>query len=219
MQRSLRAFGSARIVRHHDDRFPVVAIERVQQVQDFIPRLAIEVTGRLVAEKEGWIGHNSAGDTYTLLLPTGELRRIVLRALRKPDNFQRDRRTFASFGFREASQKERQLDILRCCQFRQEIVELKYKADMLGAPSGKIAAAKRADFNVIDTDSALRWGIQSSHEIQQRGFPGARRPHQRKEIPLRNIQIDTLKYVDALVSAREVLMNISNSHKAGSTDT
>src|SRR5438445_5860059 len=40
-----RASGRVRIMRHHDDRFVVLPIKRLKQVQDLVTRFAIEVTG------------------------------------------------------------------------------------------------------------------------------------------------------------------------------
>ena len=79
MQRAPRAIGRSWIVGDHHDRLAVIAVERLQQVEDLVASLAIEVAGRLVAKEQRRIGHDGAGDADPLLLAAGQLTRIVLR--------------------------------------------------------------------------------------------------------------------------------------------
>ena len=46
------ALGGVRIVGDHDDGLAVLAVERLQQVEDAVAGLAIEIAGRLVGEDE-----------------------------------------------------------------------------------------------------------------------------------------------------------------------
>jgi hypothetical protein len=59
VQRALGAFGRARIVRHHHDRLAVIAVERLQQVEDLVAGLAIEVAGRFVGQQQRRVGARS----------------------------------------------------------------------------------------------------------------------------------------------------------------
>ena len=81
MERPPRPFGGVRIVRDHDDRLAVVAIERLQEVEDLVPGLAVEVAGRFITEQERRVRHDGTGDPDALLLAAGELPRVVLRAI------------------------------------------------------------------------------------------------------------------------------------------
>ena len=51
MQCAARARGRVWIVGHHDNRLPVLAIQRLQQVEHFVAGLPVEISGRLVAEQ------------------------------------------------------------------------------------------------------------------------------------------------------------------------
>ena len=82
----LRALGGVRIVRHHHDRLAVIAVERLQQVENLVAGLAIEVAGRLVAEQQRRVGDDRAGDADALLLAARQLPRVVLRALGEADD-------------------------------------------------------------------------------------------------------------------------------------
>ena len=61
-------FGGSWIVGDHHDRFSVIAIERLQQIEDLIARLAIEVSSRFIAKEQRRIRHDRAGDAHALLL-------------------------------------------------------------------------------------------------------------------------------------------------------
>jgi len=61
-----------RVVRHHDDGFAVLTIERLEEVKDFVARLAVEVAGRLVAQQQGWVGDNGAGNARRAAVRRGK---------------------------------------------------------------------------------------------------------------------------------------------------
>src|ERR1700722_2086417 len=82
IHRSAGARGGGRIMSHHDDRFAVLAIQTLQQVEDFVAGFAVEIAGRFIAKKEGGVGDDAAGDAHTLLFTTGKRARIVVRAMR-----------------------------------------------------------------------------------------------------------------------------------------
>ena len=96
MERAPGALGRVRVVRHHDDRLAVVAVERLQQVENLVAGLAIEIARRLVAQQQRRVGHDGARDADALLLAAGQLPRIVLGALGEADDFQRDARALSS---------------------------------------------------------------------------------------------------------------------------
>ena len=62
------ARGGVRIVRDHDDGLVVPLVERLQEVQDLVPGLAVEVARRLVAEQQRRVGDDRARDADALLL-------------------------------------------------------------------------------------------------------------------------------------------------------
>ena len=66
-----RSFGRARIVGDHDDRLAVVAVERLEKVEDLIAGFAIQIARRLIAEKQCWVCDDGARDADALLLPAG----------------------------------------------------------------------------------------------------------------------------------------------------
>src|SRR5262249_53586502 len=90
MQRVPRVLGGLRIVSYHDHPLAVGTVELLPQGQDFLRRLAVEITGRLVADQERGIRNDGACDRHALLLSAGELRRTMLRAILQTDQFERN---------------------------------------------------------------------------------------------------------------------------------
>ena len=71
MQGSACAGRRVNIMGHHDNGFTLLLIQGLQQVQDFIPGFAIQVTGRLIAKQQGRVCDDGTCDTGALLFTTG----------------------------------------------------------------------------------------------------------------------------------------------------
>ena len=75
------------IVGDHDDGFSVVAVERLEQIENFVAGLAIEIARGLVAEKQRRVRHNCACNSDALFLTARQLPRIVPRSIRQAHDF------------------------------------------------------------------------------------------------------------------------------------
>ena len=71
------------IVRDHDDRLAQVLVELPQHLQHHFRVFRIQISGRLVGQKDFWFIDNRARNGHTLLLATGKFRRFVLEASRE----------------------------------------------------------------------------------------------------------------------------------------
>ena len=76
------------------------------------------------------------------------------------------------------------------------------------APVRQLPALELVDAIAADADFARGWLIQAADQIEQRGLAGARRPHQRDEITLRNIQRQPVQHFDFLLAARVGLSDV-----------
>ena len=74
-----RARRGVRVVRDHDDGLAVLAVERLEQAENFVAGFAVEIAGRFVAEQQRRIGDDGARDADALLLAAGERARIMPR--------------------------------------------------------------------------------------------------------------------------------------------
>ena len=57
-----------RVVRHHEDRLVVLAVQSLQQLQDLARRLRVELARRLVEQRDGRIG-KSSDETVAFFIP------------------------------------------------------------------------------------------------------------------------------------------------------
>ena len=105
MHRASRARGGVRIVRDHDDRFPVLAIERLEQAKNLVAGFAVEIAGRLIAQQERSIGDDRAGDTDSLLFTAGKLARKVGGAVGEADDIKRRGDVLLPIIWREGEQQ------------------------------------------------------------------------------------------------------------------
>ena len=89
MHRARRAGRGVRIVRDHDDGLAVLAVERLEQAEDFVAGLAVEIAGRLVAEQQRRIGDDGARDADALLFAAGKLCADNAVRCERPTTFKR----------------------------------------------------------------------------------------------------------------------------------
>ena len=159
------------------------------------------------------IGDDGARDADALLLAARQLTRIVLGAIRQPDDLQRDARALLPLRLRELREQQRQLDVLLGRQHGQQVVELEDEPDVLRAPLRELAAAEGAHRHAVHFDGAAGRRVEAADQIEQRRLAGSRRSHQREEIALRNLQVHALEHVDALAAAGEMFVDVFDANE------
>ena len=92
-----RPFGGARVVGDHKNSLVKLAIEPVHEIEHFFRRYLIEIARRLVGDEDCWIRRDGSGNRHTLLLPAGDLARIMMLAVCESDHFQGGLGVAASF--------------------------------------------------------------------------------------------------------------------------
>jgi hypothetical protein len=138
-RRARRGMG---IVRHHDDRLAVLAVERLEQIQNLIPGLAVQVARRLVAQQHGRVGDNRAGDAHPLLFAAGQRAGIMFGAVGQADHGQRRLHVFLALRLGQVRQQQRQFHVSFRVQHRHQVVKLKNEADVPRAPMGQLPVGK-----------------------------------------------------------------------------
>ena len=111
-------------------------------------------------------------------------------------------------AFFETGELQRQLDIFQRGQHRDQIELLEDEADVLVAPAGDLAVAERAQVLAEDADLAAGGPVHGGDQVQQRGFARARRPHERDELALVDLEVDVVERDDVELVADEFLGQI-----------
>ena len=61
-------------MRDHDDGFPMLAVERLEERENLVAGFAVEIARGFIAEQDCRIGDDGAGDAHALLFAARELR-------------------------------------------------------------------------------------------------------------------------------------------------
>ena len=198
MQGVAGVFGGLRVMGDHHDGLAVLAVERLQQAQDLLGRLPVQVAGGLVADQQGRVGDDGAGDGHALLLAAGQFVRAVLRAVAQADQLQCDFGIALALRAGQAGQQQRQLDVALRGQHRHQVVELEHVADVLAAPVRELAALHRVDALAVDGDLPARGDVEAADQVEQGGLARAGGAHERHEIAAGDVQVHAVQDFDLL---------------------
>ena len=122
--------------------------------------------------------------------PPDSSRGLCLARSLKPTRLKRSADALAALRRRQRREQQRQLDVALGRQHRQQVVHLEHEADVIRAPLAERAVAERVGALAGDLDRAGARPVQAADQVQQRRLARARRPHQREEIPFRDVQVE-----------------------------
>ena len=98
--------------------------------------MTVEIARRLVRQQQRGIAYNRAGDGDPLLLPAGKLLGQVVHPFFQAHQFERSHHVVASFPGVEMGKKQRQFNILKRGEHRDQVERLEDVPDVLVAPVG-----------------------------------------------------------------------------------
>jgi hypothetical protein len=75
-----------------------------------------------------------------------------------------------------AGDPQRQLDVLRRCQGRQQVERLEDEPDLVAAQQRELLVAQPRDLRVADVDLSRRGTVEPGEDVQQGGLAGAGPP-------------------------------------------
>ena len=178
----MRFFRRAGIVGDHHNRLLELLVQAVEQVHDLAGGHLVQVSRRLVGNKDRRVGDDRARDRDTLLLASGKLLRIVVDPVPEAHEVQGGFDVFTLLFSRESRQEERELDILERRQDGKEVVELEYEPDVARPPPGEIRFTQERDVGPVDNHLSRVRAVDSRDQVQDRGFSRPRGTHQRQEL-------------------------------------
>lgn len=154
-------------------------VQLKQQIGDFIPGVAIEITGGFIGKEHRRATIESAGQRHALLLAAGELGRKMADTFAKAKLLQQGFGLAAALGALLAAQQSRQFHVLQRVQRRDQHKRLKDKADMFRPQRRARLFVKLVQRLADQKDLAAAAIIQPGQNRQQRRFTGTRLPDQR----------------------------------------
>jgi hypothetical protein len=187
----------------------IVAPPRCSSRRQLHHRLAVrrvEVTRRLVGEKDHWIASHGARHGDTLLLTAGELRGIVLHAVRHPDALERVLHARLALRGRHAAVRERQLDVLVDREIADEVERLEDEADLPVANARAISRRELADRLATQDVAAVARRIEQAEDREQRRLAAAGRARDRDVLAGANFEMNVREGVRLdLIGVKDLL--------------
>ena len=157
----------------HDDHGHALFCDFTHDIQDFMHHFRVECRGRFIEEECFRLHRERAGDSDTLLLPTGELRRLVVCLVFHPDFFEELHTAVIGFLLGDLSDlHRREHQILNDTHMRKKVESLKDHADFR---ADFIDILFSIDRHTVECDGSRRRCFKPIDAAQQRTLPRAGR--------------------------------------------
>lgn len=193
-----------------DQRGAVLAVQREQQVGDFIPSVTVEVAGGFIGEQQLRAAVKRARQRDPLLLAAGELYRQVMQAFAQPQLLQQRPGAAAALAIAFAAQQGRKLNVFQRVEGGYQHKRLKHKADVLSAqlrPRLFVHLVQRLSEQRNLPAAAV---VQPGEDRQQRRFTGPRLANQGDGLPLFDNQLNSGKDGKLMLTLTDGFLKMMN---------
>ena len=188
---AVREAGVVGGVGDHDDG-GARGVEVAEEVHDVETVVAVEVAGGLVAEDELRVGDDRAGHGDTLLLPAGELLRIVARPVDDAHALQHLVDFRLALRLAESEIAQRQLHVFENVHVVDKVEALEDETDDPTPKLQPVFLAQGGDLPPVEPVVARVGGIEESEDVEQGGLTATGRAHHGYEFALPDLQIYSL---------------------------
>src|SRR5215217_5874791 len=213
---NLIGVGPPHLVAGRDEHGGADAVDPVQKLHDAHARVRVEVAGRLVGDEYRRLRDEGAGDGDALLLPAGELVRVLLRLRAQAHEVEYLRDLRADGTALLARDLHRVGDVLGGGLVREQHEVLEDASDV--APVARyLAPGHRGEPRAVDVDGARRGLYLFQEKAHHRGFARAARPDQEDELAGIYLQVHPLQRDGVLaVDLRDVVESDHYLSRCGS---
>jgi len=188
--------GGLGIMRDHDDGLRAVTAEILQDREDVAGGLGVQIASGFIGYNQTRVGDQGAGDGDALFLAAGKLLRQMMAAFAQPNEVEGCCDLLAALTGTEAGEQEGQLHVLKGGENRDQVKGLENEADVLVTPIGEFGFVKLGDVDAIDNTLARGGAINAGNDVEQGGFAGAGRAHEREELATRDFKGDAVQSGD-----------------------
>jgi hypothetical protein len=184
------------VVRDENGRHAALPVKLFQETEDRAGGVGVEIAGRLVRKEETRTSREGARDRDTLLLASGEGAGPVVSPLPEADAVENVRGPAARLRRGQAGDAVRKRDILLRGELREKVVELEDEADAFVSKARPLLRRKLPERLAEDLHAPRVGIVDPAEQMQKRGLPDARGPHDRGEDPLRHLEREIRKHRD-----------------------
>src|SRR5206468_6702092 len=104
---------------------------------------------------------------HPLLLPPGELGRVVVEPAAQPHALQGLRRTLAALPRADARVEQRQLDVLDGAGAREQVEALENEAEGAVADGGELGAGEPGDLVPVEQVPTARGAVEAADDVHE----------------------------------------------------
>ena len=201
---------------HHDCISHIVQL--FKQPEDLLSAAAVQRAGGLVSKKKRGISHQCPRDGRTLLLPAGQLRRLVRKPVvysEKPDGVHT---AFLRLSGTHAAHHQRHDDVLQDIISGNELIVLKNEADLPVSDIVQLLFLHFVDGISIQIILSVVSQIHAADDVHQRGFSGAGGPEDGDKFPFLHLKADVLQDGHLLISQHITLINVVHVYNQFTVD-
>src|SRR5918997_1599327 len=194
------------------------AVDAVQKLHDAHARVGVEVAGRLVGDEYRRLRDKGPGDRDALLLPAGELIRILVQLPREPHQVEYLGHLRADGAAPLARDLHRVGDVLGRGLVREQL-EVLEDAPNVAPVAGYPSPGDRGEPRAVHVDGPRRGLYLLQEQAHQRGLAGAARPDKKDELPGIYLQVHLLQRDGVLaVDLGDVIESDHYLSRCGSPD-
>ena len=159
-------------------------VEVAEEVHDVEAVVAVEIAGRLVAEDELWVGNHGASHGDALLLPAGELLRVVAGPMDDAHTLQHLVDLRFALRLAEAEVAQRQLHVLEDVHVINQVEALEDEADDPAPQFQTVFLAQGGDLSSVEEITARVGGVEEAEDVEQCRLAATGRAHYGYEFAL-----------------------------------
>ena len=199
-------FGDVGVMRNHDNQ--AVFGDLFEDIHDLYARFGVQRAGRFVGEDDIGVIDECTGDRYALHLTAGHFRRFLRKLIAQSDVLERFFGAGTAFGLGDARQRQRQFDVLQDGLMRDQVIALEDEADRMVAVGIPVAVFVILGRAAIDHKVAFGVLVETTNDVEHRGFTAAGGTEDRDKFVFPKLQIDPLEGMDGSVASGVVLFDL-----------
>ena len=206
--------GHLHVVRHHDDGV-ALGVQLQQNLDHLGAALRVERAGRLVGQQHVAAVHEGARNAHALLLPAGELARLVLQAVGHAQAREQRQGALAPRFALAACVNCRHLHVAKGAQITQQVVALKNKTEMLAPQLSQFIGTQLAGRPAGHAVAAGAGFVQATQNIHQRGLARARSADDGHHLAGAYVEVDVGQHGDRAFTRRKVALQPTQLEQRG----
>ena len=183
--------GELQIVGDQDQRGAHIGIETGHELDHRGAGIRIQISSRLIGKQHLGPGAERPCQSYPLLLPSGQLSRLMMFPASQSHSTQKLSRSRGGIGL--SPELHRHLDILLRRQCGNQLKGLKDESDLLHPDSGPLVLTHGSQVLSIEVHRARTGPVQSGQQPQQRCLSASGRSQNCQEIARLKIKGDILQ--------------------------